>query len=221
MSINRSTQQKKLGWLFEKNNDENYKRFNFMNRTDNNMLFRIPDHQRFPNWSKDKKKLLIDSVLRNYPIHSIICSKHYEILNRTNVKEYYDIEDGQTRLSILQSYFNGDFPNEYGIYFEDLSPNIQRQFENYELSIEIITIDDENNDDEIHEIFDRLQKGQPLKDCDKYWNWKDTPLVKYSLELINTKRLDKYKGTTKFSSQKRNRLSDIEGMVSLIINWNI
>jgi hypothetical protein len=34
--------------------------------------FRIPEHQRFPNWNKDKKKLLINSILNNYPIHSII-----------------------------------------------------------------------------------------------------------------------------------------------------
>ena len=219
MSISRTTQQKKLGWLFETKEDETYKRFNFMDRDNSDLLFRIPEHQRFPCWNKDKKQKLVDSVLNNYPIHSIICSKHYDICD-TKVKEYYDIEDGQTRLSILQSYFNGDFTNEHGYYFGDLSRSSQRILENYEVSIEIITIDDDN-EDVIHDIFDRLQMGQPLKDCDKFWNWKDTPLVKYALELINTKVLDTYMGTCKFSSEKRDRLSDIVGLVSLIIHWDI
>ena len=134
MSISRTTQQKKLGWLFETKEDETYKRFNFMDRDNSDLLFRIPEHQRFPCWNKDKKQKLVDSVLNNYPIHSIICSKHYDICD-TKVKEYYDIEDGQTRLSILQSYFNGDFTNEHGYYFGDLSRSSQRILENYEVSI--------------------------------------------------------------------------------------
>lgn len=219
MGINRTTQQKKLGWLFEQNEDGNYKRFNFMNRQDSDLLFRIPEHQRFPSWNKSKKRLLVDSVVNNYPIHSIICSKHYKVINGT-VKEYYDIEDGQSRLSILQSYFNGGFTNDIGEYFKDLSPSTQRVLENYEISIEIITIEGDN-DDIIHDIFDRLQMGQPLKDCDKFWNWNDQPLVKYALELINTRKLDKYMGTSKFSSEKRDRLSDVVGLVSLIIYWNV
>ena len=219
MSINRTTQQKKLGWILEKV-DENAKRFDSKSRNENELQYRIPDHQRFPKWNNDKKKSLIDSVFRNYPIHSIICSKHYDI-DGNKVKEYFDIEDGQTRLSILQDYYNNGFQNEEGDYFKDLPQNIQRNFENYEFTIEVIIIEGENNGDEIHEIFDRLQKGQPLKDCDKFWNWKGTPLVTFSIELINSNQLDLYMGTSKFSSKKRDRLSDIVGLISFIIYWNI
>ena len=111
-TMNRSTQQKKLGWIFEKSEDDSFKRFNYMERvSDRFKYFRIPEHQRFPNWNKNKKKCLIDSVLRNYPIHSIICSKHHEVIDN-RVKEYLDIEDGQTRLSILQEYYNGGYTDE-------------------------------------------------------------------------------------------------------------
>ena len=55
-----------------------------------------------------KRKKLINSILKNYPIHSIICSKHH-LISGNSVKEYLDIEDGQTRLSILESYYNNDF----------------------------------------------------------------------------------------------------------------
>ena len=216
--MNRTTQQKKLGWIFEKNEGGDFKRFNHMNRVSGEFIqFRIPEHQRFPNWNKDKKKLLINSILNNYPIHSIICSKHHDFIDN-KVKEYLDIEDGQTRLSILQEYYEGGFADEYGNYFEDLSLSDQRIFENYEVSIEVIEVEDEN---EIHEIFDRLQMGQPLRDCDKFWNWKSQPLVKYALELIGTGLLNPYMGTSKFSSQKRDRLSDIVGLLSLIIYWDV
>ena len=216
--MNRTTQNRKLGWIFEKDDEGEFKRFNHIERvSDRFKQFRIPEHQRFPNWSKDKKKCLINSVLKNYPIHSIICSKHHDIIEN-KIKEYYDIEDGQTRLSILQEYYEGGFKDENGKYFTELPPSSQRYFENYEVNIEIIEVEDEN---EIHEIFDRLQMGQPLRDCDKFWNWKLQPLVSYAIELINTKKLDKYMGTFRFSSQKRERLSDIVGIVALIINWDV
>jgi|MDTG01.4.fsa_nt_gb hypothetical protein len=217
--MNRTTQSRKLGWIFEKDDETGeFKRFNYMERvSDRFKQFRIPEHQRFPNWSKDKKKCLINSILRNYPIHSIICSKHHEIIDN-RVKEYYDIEDGQTRLSILQEYYDGGFKDENGHYFSDLPPSSQRYFENYEVNIEIIEVEDENV---IHEIFDRLQMGQPLRDCDKFWNWKAQPLVNYALELIGTRNLDKYMGTQKFSSQKRERLSDVVGLLALIIYWDV
>ncbi len=218
--MNRSTQLKKLGWIFEKNEGGEFKRFNYMERvSDRFNYFKIPEHQRFPSWSKEKKKMLIDSVLKNYPIHSIICSKHF-IMDNKKVREYLDIEDGQTRLSILQEFYEGGFVDGYGNNFEDLSLCEKRAFENYEVSIEVIEIEDDN-EDIIHDIFDRLQMGQPLKDCDKFWNWKETPLVKYALELINSGILNTYMGTSKFSSQKRERLSDTVGLLSLIIYWNI
>ena len=216
----RNTVVKKLGWIFEKKENGDFKRFNYVERnSDRFKYFRIPAHQRFPSWNKEKKKLLIDSVLKNYPIHSVICSKHFEMDN-TKIREYLDVEDGQTRLSILQEYYEGGFVDENRNNFEDLSPSEKRAFENYEVSIEIIETEDDN-EDVIHDIFDRLQMGQPLKDCDKFWNWKDAPLVKYALELIHSGDLNTRLGTSKFSSKKRERLSDIVGLVSLIVYWNV
>ena len=220
-SINRVIQQKKIGWLFEKNDQDEYKRFDYKERHTGSLLYRIPEHQRYPTWNIEKKNLLIDSILKNYPIHSIICSKHFNI-NGTNITEYFDIEDGQTRLSILQQYYDGEFKvGESCLYFNEQPQSVQRIFENYEITIESMHIDDTDENDVINDIFDRLQKGQPLKDCDKYWNWKQKPLVEYSKKFIETKKLDKYMGTTAFSSKKRDRLSDIVGLFSLIIYWNI
>ena len=63
---------------------------------EDNKEFRIPIHNRFPQWKSSKSEDLVDSIMKNYPIHSIMTSQH--------VSEgivYKDIEDGQTRLSVL------------------------------------------------------------------------------------------------------------------------
>lgn len=219
-SINREIHLKKIGWLFEKNDKNQYNRFDYKERHNGSLLYRIPEHQRYPTWNLEKKHLLIDSIIRNYPIHSIICSKHF-IQNGTNITEHFDIEDGQTRLSILQQYYEGEFrAGESGLYFNDQPISNQRLFENYEIAIETMSITSTGENDVINEIFDRLQKGQPLKDCDKFWNWKLKPLVDYSIKFIESKKLHKYMGTKSFCSKKRERLSDIVGLFSLILHWN-
>ena len=43
--------------------------------------YRVPDHQRWPAWSLDKKQRLVDSVLKNFPIHAIIGVERRRIIN--------------------------------------------------------------------------------------------------------------------------------------------
>ena len=77
--------------------------------------YRIPEHQRFPAWSTKKKQSLVESVLNNWPIHAIILSKQIEQHltddhQEPTFNEYFNIEDGQTRLSALQDFFLDKFP---------------------------------------------------------------------------------------------------------------
>jgi hypothetical protein len=48
--------------LFEKNNDDEYILFDYKIRNVINLPYNIPDHQRHPQWSKDKMISLIDSL---------------------------------------------------------------------------------------------------------------------------------------------------------------
>ena len=50
--------------LFEKNNDDEYILFDYKIRNDVDLPYNIPDHQRHPQWSKDKMISLIDSLFR-------------------------------------------------------------------------------------------------------------------------------------------------------------
>jgi len=214
----REVKNVKLGWLFEQR-DETYLRFNYEQRESSKLIYRIPEHQRFPSWKLTKKQLLIDSVIKNYPIHDIMCIKHYEI-DGPKVSEYYDIEDGQTRLSVLQEFYSGGFKMEDGRSFEELPHNEQRKFENYEICFHITTLEDDDDPNCVHDMFERYQMGEPLKDHDKFWNRKDTPIVKFAVELIKSGVMDKYMGTKNFSSQNRKKLSDITSLICLIVLWS-
>ena len=93
---------------------------------------------------------------------------------------YYDFEDGQSRASVLQEYYNGGFsykqiedsdPEITALYYYDLSHVQKRKFDCYAMSLEILSkIDTKSND--IQEMFERLQEGKALDDADKYWNRK-------------------------------------------------
>jgi hypothetical protein len=219
MPITRETICKTLGWLFEKTPEGVPRRFNYEIRGEESTLqFRIPEHQRFPNWKKSNKQKLVDSVFKNYPIHGIVCSKHIDMEYHSL---YSDIEDGQTRLSVLQEFYNDGFTYRDNKLFSELPPSEQRAFERYEFTIDQVSLDDDDTEvDHIHEIFDRLQSGQPLRDCDKYWNWSKLPIVKFSINMLaNDIWKHEYMGTKSFSSSKRQRLTDVVGLVSSIINW--
>ena len=229
----RSFQIISLEDIYERNEDtDEFMYFNYKERK-GNFRYRIPEHQRYPTWKPEKINKLIDSVMNNFSISGFIVSKHIE-----NNDEYYNIEDGQSRLSILQSFYNDDitwridenidekvrdcksFEVNKGCYFSDLKEKYQKRFKKYKISLEILN---HFEDEQIHDLFERLQEGEPLKDKDLYWNRKDTTLVSYAIEL--TKKpfwINAYMGTSKPIDDKyRIRLPDVCALVSGIINSKI
>ena len=164
--IERTYQQYTLGQLFEKGPDGNPLRFNSRSRHDSNLQYRIPLHQRHPQWKHRKKCKLVESVMKNYSISGMILSKEIK-----DGDEFFNIEDAQTRLSTLEDFYNDRFPwdkegnEDYGdsVRFSDLDRHLQRRFENYTINFEVIknaTLED------THEIFERLQEGEPLRNKD-------------------------------------------------------
>ena len=123
--------------------------------------YRIPEHNRFPQWNKEKGENLVDSIMRNYPIHTIMLSRY---------NGYFNIEDGQTRMSVLQNYLKGEFTwNE--LHYRELTIQQQTTFNTYETRVEILENlgeSEEEFDRQIREIFARLNSGKPLTGNDKY-----------------------------------------------------
>ena len=150
--------------------------------------YRIPIHQRFPSWGLSKKQKLVDSVLRNYPMHGIIAVRR--MVNRgLDIEEYYDIEDGQTRMTVLQEYYMDKFACEVGENsigngrkFSELTPSLTYAFVNYEVTLNILD-GRQATDDNIGDIFGRLNSGKPLGDNDKFYSRMTTPIMK-RLETI-------------------------------------
>lgn len=223
-AMTRTRQETTLGDIFELDysEDPQPRYFNSKTRRQNGMKYRIPEHQRHPQWKHEQKNSLIDTVFRNYPMNGIVVSEH--------VKDngiYYDLEDGQTRLSNLQDFYMNEYPylldDGSEVYYKELPMSLQRRFENYRIYLEILSDIDEQSHD-ISEAFHRLQCGTPLKDKDLYWNRKDEyPLVKKAFTLINEPYWQSgYMNTVKGITDKhRNHLPDIITLIYAIINYNL
>jgi hypothetical protein len=218
--MTRVTRSETLGNIFEVNAEGEPRYFNHKIRTNDVIKYRIPEHQRYPQWNKEQKNLLIDTIFRNFPMSGVVVSQHVDVSG----KLYFDIEDGQSRLSNLQGFYMNEDPYKLEdgnvIYFKDIPRGKQRAFENYQIYIEEIS---DVSDYEISEAFERLQFGMPLKDKDLYWNRKvEYPYVSTAIALIDEPYwLNVYMNTEKkISDKNRGSLPDIVTFIYAMINFN-
>ena len=128
-----------------------------------------PDYQRPAVWSRSQKQLLVDTVLRGYDI-----PKFY--WRRTGRKpDTYDVVDGQQRLRALWGFAAGDFALSRdgdsvdgspvaGLKYEQLPDELRIRFDTYPLDIVLVEDADE---DEVREMFLRLQNGTSLRAQEK------------------------------------------------------
>jgi hypothetical protein len=192
---------------------KSYTKFDCRARSSSKLLYRIPEHQRFPQWNKEQKLGLIDTVFRNYTMSGIVLSEK-KVMKNGKMENYYDIEDGQTRLSILQDFHACRFALSNDLTFDDLDLEDQKRFLDYNITKEIIQNNSrtlEDYDNHIHEMFERLQGGKRLTDVDKYWNRSKSPLVKFAISIIKTYGNDF--NIKNFSDKKRKGLTNICGLI--------
>ncbi len=128
-----------------------------------------PAYQRGPVWSQNHQQLFIDSVLRGFDI-----PKFY--LRRVNEGPYdWEVIDGQQRLRAIWGFLRNEYPvsddsdpiEKHGIAgknFEDLQDQLVDSFLAYELAI--VTVE-EADDQEVEDMFLRLQNGMPLNSAEK------------------------------------------------------
>ena len=128
-----------------------------------------PDYQRPAVWTSSQRQLLVDTVLRGYDI-----PKFY--WRRTGRKpDTYDVVDGQQRLRALWGYAGNEFglPKDAdpidgspvaGLKLEELPDELRIRFDIYPLDIVLVEDADE---DEVREMFLRLQNGTSLRAQEK------------------------------------------------------
>jgi hypothetical protein len=128
-----------------------------------------PDYQRPAVWGKAQKQLLIDTILREYDVPKLYWRK------TATKPDKYDVVDGQQRLRSIWEYINGDFSlpknadpidgeDVANCKYENLPDDLRMHFDVYPLDVVIIENIDE---DEVREMFLRLQNGTSLKAQEK------------------------------------------------------
>lgn len=128
-----------------------------------------PDFQRPPVWATSQKQLLVDTILRNYDVPKLYW-------RRTGTKpDTYDVVDGQQRLRALWDFFDGKFKLGKdaepingeaiaGCAYDDLPDDLRSHFDVYPLDVVIL---EDTDEDEVREMFLRLQNGTSLKAQEK------------------------------------------------------
>jgi hypothetical protein len=155
-------------------------RFDPNDRVGSQKTYRVPEHQRYPSWSQANKERLVDSVMADWIIGQITLTKH----NEPGGEEYFNVQDGQTRMGALQEFVMDEFPWNGNLYSE-MTAEERARFNNYTVQLDIFkkerTMSQTDFNRVICEIFERLNSGKPLTDNDKYWNRSDTP----AMQLLN------------------------------------
>lgn len=163
-----------------------------------------PPYQRNAVWDNTAKKLLIDTIINNYPLPNIF-------LHETS-KSKYDMVDGQQRTRTILAYYKNTLADQNGIFFADSD---KAKFLNYE--IPLVRITKINSSEKIESFYarvnssgKRLNRPELLKA--KYF---DTKILQLADELSCLPEFDKL---NLFSESSQNRMNDLDFTAELIGN---
>ena len=145
----------------------------------NNTIRPNPEYQRGSTWRRRQQQLLIDSVLRGYPLPRFYFEQKTSVDVLGNQQVSLDVIDGQQRLIALSQFVGDQWPlfetsdphvplppsirgtdvSWSGRTFSALSRELQDQFLAIELPVVLIK---SVQGDEVRDLFIRLQSGTPL-----------------------------------------------------------
>lgn len=141
-----------------------------------------PHYQRMGDvWTKEKRRLLIDSILNDYDIPKI----YFHTLSSESYSESgirYAVIDGRQRLETIWNFMDGKFTLaddfEYqrddsvdlsGMTYSDIAkqyPKIRVKFDSFVLPVVTVVTGDDNLD-LIEDMFSRLNEAAPLNAAEK------------------------------------------------------
>ena len=145
------------------------------------LSFNHPIQRISGQWDNEQQSLLIHSLLANYPVPSVYIHKmeSIEVDGKGKHPYSYSVLDGKQRMTTVFSYINGEFalsedvPDVIiegasyeiaGKYFADLADDVQQEVLRFRFNI---TCFEDVTDEEIEEIFFRLNNSTPLTKAQK------------------------------------------------------
>lgn len=187
--------------------------------------YRVPDHQRFPGWKYEISQYLIDTLMKNFTFGAITMSTH---VDRITHNIYYNIQDGQTRLTTLQNFVLGKFETVDGRRFDQLSDREREAINTYQVHVELISrpshVSEDNYEQYIKEIFLRMNCGKPLTQADKFWARKDEQVITMLFEIYRSaefnKNIKKYCWATVGEKKSRSGLAEFVGLGLAIVKMD-
>lgn len=137
---------------------------------DNNRLHFDNAIQRGNVWDESRKCLLIDSMLRGYPIPPMYTIKTGDtVATSKGDAAVFDCIDGKQRCNTIHSFRNNEFAlsgldpigdiDLNGKTYDDLDDDLKDEFDSYSLTVYYFT---DITDDEVCEMMSRLNNGKPL-----------------------------------------------------------
>lgn len=129
------------------------------------------EYQRADVWSQPQQALLIDSIMRGFDIPKIFLRKLPD-----GSPYLFDVIDGKQRLTAIWKFISDDFcllsdldqfpdlGNLGGMRWSDLPDDAKDRFQFTNITVSKI---EDATKDEIHELFLRLQKGEPLNAAER------------------------------------------------------
>lgn len=142
----------------------------------NTLSFDHPIQRQSAQWDNMQQSLLIHSMLSNYPVPSVYVEKRESVETDARGRHYfnYSVLDGKQRMTTVFSYVNGEFSlsenlsnveiegivyDIAGKFFEDLDEDVQQEILRFRFNIQSF---EDVSDEEIEEIFFRLNNSSPL-----------------------------------------------------------
>ncbi len=173
-----------------------------------------PLYQRYSVWSKSYKQYFIDTIINNYPSPAIFLQKE----TISPIDHIYNVVDGKQRLTTIFEFQKNEFslPKDHdlfpGRYFDELPPNIQTSFRNYQIPIETLST---QNTGYLREVFDRLNRNvRKLNKQELRYARHDGPFIK----MIETLAKDPFWFDIDISTPSRLRsMRDVEFVSEIFI----